>query len=190
MGPAITSYTPQLLELGLRGLADGDAEVQSNAAFLVGTLATSSGTDLSGQYRQMLSALQPLFNVSGDKKETIRARDNACGAIARMMLKNQAAVPVDQVLPPVIAALPLQQDFEPYTNLFEVFFRLASENNATLIGHLDQLTAVFADVLAKQKSAKNEAAQPLAAPTHARLLELVRALPGDKVQAAGLNQYL
>lgn len=107
-----------------------------------------------------------------------------------MMLKNQGAVPIEQVLPPVIAALPLQQDFESYTNLFEVFFRLASENNATLIGHLDQLTAVFADVLAKQKSAKSEAAQPLAESTHARLLELVRALPEDKVQAAGLSQYL
>jgi hypothetical protein len=190
MGPAITSYTPQLRELGLRGLADADAEVQSNAAFLVGTLVSSSSTDLSGQYGQMLSALQPLFSIKEDKKETIRARDNACGAIARLILKNQAAIPVEQVLPPLIAALPLQQDFEPYTNLFEVFFRLASENNPTLVAHLDQITAVFAHVLAAQKSAKNEAAEPLAKETHARLLELVRALPADKVQNAGLNQYL
>ena len=190
MGSAITSYTPQLLELGLRGLADSESEVQSNAAFLVGCIATSSNTDLSRQYGQILAALQPLFNVNDDKKDSIRARDNACGAIARLMLKNQAAIPVEQVLPPLIAALPLQQDFEPYTNLFEVFFRLASENNPTLIGHLDQLTAVFAHVLAAQRSAKNEAAQPLAESTHARLLELVRALPADKVQNAGLNQYL
>lgn len=97
---------------------------------------------------------------------------------------------VFQVLPHVIAALPLTQDFEPYTPLFECFFRLASENDQTLVAHLDALLPVFSKVLQAQIAAKDEAAQPLAPSTHTRLLELIRALPADRVQSAGLSQYL
>lgn len=190
MGPNITSYTPQLLQIGLAALADADSEVTSNAAFLVGTLVSVSSTDLSGQYSTLLGALEPLFYPKDDKKESIRARDNACGAIARMVTKNQAAVPLERVLPPIIAALPFTQDTEPYTSVFEMFFTLFAQNNQVLLGSVDQLLPAFGKVLEEQRSAKNEAAQPLAATTHASLLELVKALPGDKVQAAGLQQYL
>lgn len=190
MGPAITSYTPQLLELAVRGLADEDSEVKSNAAFLAGCLVQASSTDLSPQFGQIFGSLQGLFSVPDEKKESLRARDNACGAIARLMLKNQGAVPVDQVLPPVIAALPLQQDYEPYSVLFELFFQLASSGNQTFINNLDPLLVVFAQVLSTQTTAKTEAAQPLAASTHQKLLELIRALPQERVQAAGLAQYI
>ena len=191
LGEMITSYTPQLLQLGLEALADADSEVTSNAAFLVGTLVSSSSTDLSDQYGRILSALQPLFIIKEDKaKETIRARDNACGTVARMILRDPEAVPLEQVLPSVIAALPLQHDFEPYTNLIEVFFNLTSAKHALLGTYLDQLLVAFAQVLNKQTQAKNESAQPLGSASHARLLELIRILPADKVQSAGLQQYL
>lgn len=190
MGEAITSYTPQLSQLAQAALADEDPEVQSNAAYFVGTLTSASSQDLSSQYGPIFALLQNLFAPKNDKKETMRARDNACGAIARMILKNRSAVPIEQVLPPVIAALPLTQDFEPYTPLFECFFRLASEHDATLASNLDGLLPVFAKVLQDQTSAKDEISRPLAASTHSRLLELIRALPADRVQAAGLAQYI
>lgn len=190
MGSSITSYTPQLLQLGLQGLADEHAEVTSNAAFLVGTLVQSTTTDLSRQFPQLLAALQPLFTLKSQDKDSVRARDNAVGAVSRLILKNPAAVPLQQVLPPVLGAMPLVQDMEPYTPFFEAVFTLFSANNPVLVAHLDQLIQVFAQVLATQASAKNEAAQPLAAETHAKLLQLIRALPQDKVQAAGLTQYL
>lgn len=190
MGEAITSYTPQLLQLAQAALGDEDPEVQSNAAYFIGTLTSASSQDLSSQYGAIFASLQNLFVLKNDKKETFRARDNACGAIARMILKNRAAVPIDQVLPPVIAALPLTQDFEPYTPLFECFFRLAGENDVTLANNLDGLLPIFSKVLQDQTSAQDEISRPLAASTQSRLLELIRALPADRVQAAGLSQYL
>lgn len=97
MGDAITSYTPQLSQLALAALNDEDSEVQSNAAYFVGTLVSASSQDLSPQYGQAFGSLQGLFNLKSDRKEAVRARDNACGAIARMILKNKAAVPIEQV---------------------------------------------------------------------------------------------
>lgn len=190
MGEAITSYTPQLLQLATAALNDEDPEVQSNAAYFIGTLTSSSGQDLSSQYGTIFASLQNLFNLKNDKKESYRARDNACGAVARMIMKNRAAVPVEQVLPGVVSALPLTQDFEPYTPLFECFFRLASENDQTLVNSLDALLPVFSKVLQDQTNAKDEISRPLASSTYNRLLELIRALPGDRVQAAGLSQYI
>merc|ERR1711939_566140 len=104
MGPAIQPYTSQLLQLGVQGLQDDDFEVKSNAAYLVGTIISSSPENLSGQYGQVFGVLQPLFSAADDKKEVIRARDNACGAVARMILKGGEALPLDQILPPLIAA--------------------------------------------------------------------------------------
>lgn len=190
MGEAISSYTPQLLQLAQAALNDEDPEVQSNAAYFIGTLTSSTSQDLSSQYGAIFSSLTNLFTLKNEKKETFRARDNACGAIARMILKNRAAVPVEQVLPGVISALPLTQDFEPYTPLFECFFRLAGENDQTLANNLDALLPVFAKVLQAQTSAKDEISRPLAASTQSRLVELIRVLPGDRVQAAGLSQYI
>ena len=190
MGQAITPYTAQLMQLGMLALADEHAEVTSNAAFFVGCLVYASSNDLSGEYTRILAALQSLFMVKPNDKDSLRARDNACGAVARLILKNPNAVPLEQVLPPVLAALPLTQDNEPYTNLVECFFSLLSSGNPTLIAHIDQLLSIFGQVLATQTSAKTEAARPLAAVTHAKLLDLLRALPQDRVQAAGLTQYL
>src|SRR5262245_44060414 len=103
MGSSIDSYTSQLLQLGLQGLNDDDFEVKSNAAYLVGTVITASSQNLSDQYNQILGSLQPLFASTSDKKEVIRARDNACGTVARMILKGGDSLPLDQILPPVIA---------------------------------------------------------------------------------------
>ena len=93
-------------------------------------------------------------------------------------------------MPPVIASLPLTQDFEPYTTLFECFYTLLSSSNPVLVANLDHLLSVFSQVLHTQTTATAETAQPLAAVTHAKLLDLIRALPRDKVEAAGLTQYI
>jgi hypothetical protein len=97
MEAAVTPFTDSLFPLFLRALADPEAEVQSNAAFAMGSLIYRSQTDLSSQHLTVLGALHPLFNPAADSTRKDNARDNACGAVARMMLKNIAAVPLDQV---------------------------------------------------------------------------------------------
>lgn len=83
----------------MSSLSDPESEVQSNGAFAMGSLIYHSQTDLSAQYPSILMALHPLFAASapGGSVKKENARDNACGAVARMILKNIDAVPLDQV---------------------------------------------------------------------------------------------
>lgn len=99
MESGVTPFTNDLYPLFLRSLKDVESEVQSNGAFAMGCLIFHSQSDLSPQYLTILSALHPLFESSSASAATKKenAKDNACGAVARMILKNIAAVPLDQV---------------------------------------------------------------------------------------------
>lgn len=122
----------------MTSLSDPEAEVQSNGAFAMGTLIFHTQTDLTPHYPSILQALHPLFKATspGGPVRMENARDNACGAVARMILKNIDAVPLEQVrfffsffflrlhpfkliptphffqvLPIFVQALPLTRDF-------------------------------------------------------------------------------
>ncbi|KAF7423065.1 hypothetical protein PC9H_010259 [Pleurotus ostreatus] len=92
--------------------ATPEAEVLSNAAFAAGLLIESSDIDLSQQHLHLLGALQPLFVLAPDAPAgKLNARDNAAGAIGRTIIRNTAAIPLGQVLPVFIDALPLKNDY-------------------------------------------------------------------------------
>ena len=99
MESGVTPFTDSLFPLFLRSLGDPEAEVQSNGAFAMGSLILHSQSDLSSQYLTVLGALHPLFeaNTPNGPARRDNARDNACGAVARMILKNVEAVPLEQV---------------------------------------------------------------------------------------------
>ena len=87
-----------ILQLLFVAVGDADIQVQSNCAFALGMLVENSDTDLSSQYLHLLTALRPLFDVpEGALLVNLNARDNAIGAVARMIIKNTEAVPLDQV---------------------------------------------------------------------------------------------
>lgn len=188
MKGAITPSTEPLLELFYRALSDDDAEVSSNAAFAAGLLVENSDIDLSPQYLHLLAALRPHFTVAPDAPSAkFNARDNAAGAVSRLIVRNTAAVPLDQVLPVVIGVLPLKNDFLENRAVFRAIFHLFRTAPAVLVPYVDQLLPVFAHVL--DPSAPDQ----LGDETRAELLNLVNALHAEspaKVQAAGLAPYV
>ena len=108
----VTQWTEPLLELFYTALGDTDAEVQSNAAFATGLLIENSQQDLSPQYLPILSKLKPLFDVvpTASPPARLSAKDNAAGAVGRMIVKNTGALPLDQALPIFIGTLSLFSD--------------------------------------------------------------------------------
>ena len=86
------------MQLLFLALGDSDLQVQSNGSFASGMLVENSEADLSSQYLHLLAALRPLFEVpEGAPSARLNARDNATGAVARMIIKKTEAVPLDQV---------------------------------------------------------------------------------------------
>jgi importin-4 len=111
---SITPFTEPLFGLLLEACTDSkaDIDVKTNAAFALGTLIDASEQDLAGQFGTVLSALHPLFEATGEDEQG--ARDNACGAVARMIFKNAAAVPLEQVSPAPSTVVNSADTVSPY----------------------------------------------------------------------------
>ncbi|KAI0311667.1 ARM repeat-containing protein [Amylostereum chailletii] len=185
---AVTQWTQTLFELFYRALSDPDAEVQSNAAFAAGLLVENSERDLSQQYLPLLQVLRPLFDVPVDAPAARKnARDNAAGAVARLITKNAGALPLEQVLPVLFGALPLQHDRLENRPVFRAIFHLFRTQPQALGPYWDGLLAVFVQVL------DPSVPEQIADETRAELIQLVGALGAQdaaKVQAAGLGAFL
>ncbi|KAG6857456.1 hypothetical protein H0H87_003523 [Tephrocybe sp. NHM501043] len=188
MKEAITPTTQPLLELFYRALSDPDAEVQSNAAFAVGQLVENTQHDLAPQYIQLLGALRPLFNVTPDSSAAqLNAKDNAAGAVGRLIVRNTSAIPLDQVLPIFVNALPLKNDYLENRPAFRAIFHLFQTNGAALLPFLDRLLQVFGHVL--DPSQADQVGDEIRADL-IKLIAMINAEDPAKVQASGLAVFL
>ncbi|EGG06329.1 uncharacterized protein MELLADRAFT_43549 [Melampsora larici-populina 98AG31] len=194
LGASIGPFIEELLPLGLRAIADEDVEVRSNAAFYLGSLAFWSEVDLSSQYIEILKGLQPLFTVPDNsfREKSERARDNAAGAVARMIIKNKAALPLEQVLPLYFEALPLKQDFAESAKCFDAVILLIREQHPLVQPHFDHILAVFAHVLPTATPPAPEEKAMITIETRAKIVQLLQDLNTqvpDQLAARGLNTY-
>jgi hypothetical protein len=94
----ITPFTQNILALLSKALQDSEAEVRSNAAFAAGALIEWSDLDLSSHFSELMQVLHGYFNVTAETpKDQLNAKDNAVGCVARMIVKNPTAMPLDAV---------------------------------------------------------------------------------------------
>jgi hypothetical protein len=188
MKGAISPHTQPLLELFYLALSDSETTVLSDAAFALGLLVENSQVDLSQQYLQLLRALRPIFVVSSDSPAVaLTAKDNAAGAVGRLIVRNSAAIPLDQVLPVFIEALPLKNDYLENRPVFRALFHLFSTNGSALYPFMDRLLPVFTYVL---DSPGEEQITEGIRTELIHLIALINQEVPEKVQAAGLGKYL
>ncbi|KAG8748057.1 hypothetical protein FRC10_009809 [Ceratobasidium sp. 414] len=188
MKGGVTPFTQDVFTLISQGFSDEDAEVRSNAAFAMGVLVENSEVDMSGQYLAILTALRPYFDVAGGAPHShFNAKDNATGCVARMLLKNAGSMPLDQVMPVFIGALPLKHDFLENRPVFRAIFHISKTSPDSLAPQIDHLLAVFAFVLDPDSS------DMIGDEIRAELIQLIKGLGGsvpDKVKSVGLGAYL
>jgi len=188
MKGAVTPSTEPLLELFYQALGDPDAEVLSNAAFAVGLLTEYSEVDLSPQYLPLLAALRPLFTVTSDTpSQRLNAKDNAAGAVGRLIVRNTSAVPLDQVLPVFVDALPLKNDYLENRPVFRAIFHLIRTNGAALSPYMDRLLNVFAVVL--DPNGPDQVGDEIRG-EFIQLIGHLNAQDPAKVQGAGLSAFV
>ena len=188
MKDAISPHTQPLLELIYLALSDSESTVLSDAAFALGLVVENSQVDLSQQYLQLLGALRPIFVVTADASAVkLNAKDNAAGAVGRLIVRNTAAIPLDQVLPVFIDALPLKNDYLENRPVFRALFHLFRTNGPALYPFMDRLLSVFTFVL---DSPGEEQITEGIRTELIHLLALINQEVPEKVQAAGLGKYL
>jgi importin-4 len=122
MAAAVADHTDMLLTVLLRRLSDEDPEVKSNAAYAVGLLVEHS-PDEAKVLASLLSVFQKLEPMLAEGGEA-RIRDNAAGCVARVVLRYPGRVPLEQVLPSLIEALPLREDYEENKPVYDMVVKL------------------------------------------------------------------
>jgi len=144
MEAAVTPYTEKLLKLLLKRLSDTDPETKSNAAYATGQLILNS-TDTNTympHYGTILQKLEPMLQV-----QEARIKDNAAGCISRMTMAHPDQIPLGQVLPALVGLLPLKDDFEENSPVYECILKLYESNEPTVQQLTPKLIPVFEAVL-------------------------------------------
>lgn len=92
----------------------------------------------------ILQGIYPCFTASDKQDPAIL--DNACGAVARIITSHQS-VPLDQILPVLLNALPLRDDYNENEPVFSALMYLIATGNAVIAKHMPKLCSVFAQVI-------------------------------------------
>lgn len=126
-GDAISPYTESLGSALARRLSDPDALAKSNAAYAIGLLVLNSSDTAKTfpLYPRLWEKLEPLLSV-----KEMRMTDNVAGALSRLMLKNPDAGFVSEALPAVVNALPLEEDYEENSPIYQNIYKLCKLNHS------------------------------------------------------------
>uniref|UniRef100_A0AAQ4RNK4 Importin 4 n=1 Tax=Gasterosteus aculeatus aculeatus TaxID=481459 RepID=A0AAQ4RNK4_GASAC len=108
-----SKLSKRLLPVLVAGVRDSDSEVRNNSVFGLGCLAQATGP-ICVDYPMMLSVFSNMLT----RESNLRVIDNLCAALCRMIMTNVEAIPLEQVLPALVAHLPLKEDLEENKTVF------------------------------------------------------------------------
>ncbi|KAK1386133.1 importin-4 [Heracleum sosnowskyi] len=143
MGAPISGYVDALMPLVLKELASPEATNRRNAAFCAGELCKNGGDSALKYYADVLRCLYPLF---GESEPDDAVRDNAAGAVARMIMVRPDVVPLNQVLPVFLKVLPLKEDHEESMVVYSCVCNLVLTSNSQMLSLVPELVNLFAQV--------------------------------------------
>ncbi|KAL8520951.1 hypothetical protein ACS0TY_011484 [Phlomoides rotata] len=143
MGAPIASYVDTVMHLVLKELGSPEATNRRNAAFCVGELCKNGVNSVLKYYADILSRLYPLF---GESEPDNAVRDNAAGAVARMIIANPESISLNQVLPVFLQVLPLKEDYEESKSVYGCICELVLSSNPQILPFVPQLVNIFAQV--------------------------------------------
>jgi hypothetical protein len=108
IGDGCVPYIPTLLPVLAAGLQDGNPGLRRNSAFCCGILCKEGTAAMQPYFLQILAGLEPLIK----EDEESEVRDNAVGAMARMLLAAPEHVPIPAILQVIFDNSPLDGDAE------------------------------------------------------------------------------
>jgi hypothetical protein len=153
LGPSSLNFVESVFPVVIQGLASDNFVLKANSAFCVGILAEISGDKLYAAYEQILHAVRPLFAADANDDVVV---DNACAAVARLILAGVAHVPLEHVLPVFLSALPLKADFDESNVVFSCLNGLVKSQNPAVVNFIPQIIEVYAKSLTPSSNVDEE----------------------------------
>ncbi|XP_059474979.1 importin-4-like [Neocloeon triangulifer] len=157
----------QLLPLLLKLAQDKVPDVRNNSIFALGELAFHGKDALFPHYAQILQVLSTVISKNDNGPQVL---DNICGAIARLIVTNVSAVPLDQVVPVFMMHLPLREDHGEIKPVFDSISCLYQMGAPQLANHIDKVILTAADVVGTDK---------VTADVAANIVELIKCIQRD-----------
>lgn len=143
LGHVVSAFVPQILPMLLKLTSDEDSDVRNNSLYGLGELALHGKNAVSSYYNDILKVLgDTVMNESN-----ARVRDNAIGAIARLIIADYTLLPLDAVFPLFINALPLQQDYVENKAVFKAILTLYQAGHVSVQPHVRTLLKIALTVL-------------------------------------------
>ncbi|XP_034562205.1 importin-4 isoform X2 [Notolabrus celidotus] len=137
----------RLLPVLVAGARDSDPEVRNNSVFGLGCLAQAAGPIVVTDYPMMLSVFSNMLTKESDR----RVIDNLCAALCRMIMSNADAVPLEQVVPALVAQLPLKEDLEENKTVYSCLAMLYTHSPALVLKAMKPIVAASTHVLGNKK---------------------------------------
>lgn len=156
MGPPIAGYVDRVMPTILKELASSEATNRRNAAFCVGEMCKNGGESTLKYYSDILRGLHPLF---GESEPDNAVRDNAAGAVARMIMVHPESIPLNQVLPVFLKVLPLKEDHEESMAVYSCVSTLVLSSNPQILALVPELVNLFAQVVVSPEETSEVKAQ-------------------------------
>eukprot|EP01040_Poterioochromonas_malhamensis_P002288 gene2288-2431_t len=163
LGSASLNYSDSVLPVlqSVLKQREGLETARRNAASCLGVLIEVAGEALVPRYLQFLRWLRPVCvrNETDEEEEDVGGADvdNALGAVARMILVASDAVPLNQVLPEMFAALPLREDFDECHAVFKAFLHLVEKNDPVILGMVEKLVPLLIESFGPDSEVPDEA---------------------------------
>lgn len=148
-GEFLEPFVDQLMPAFLHNFRDEDKEVRNNAIFGIGELALHGGPGMQRHFPAVLQSLSVRLGAETDP----RCLDQIVGAVCRLILANKSAVPLAEVVPVVLANLPLKEDLDEYAVVFKCIRLLYSDGDVNVKAGLAKILEISATVYGQKKLA-------------------------------------
>lgn len=159
-GPAALKYVESVMPLIKAGLADQMESVRRNSAYCVGVLVQATGLTLAPHFMSILQSLYPLCTRAADKMASDTGGadvDNALSSVARIIkIGGAALIPLAQVLPVMLAALPLRSDTTEGPNIYGCLIDLVVSGDASTLTLMPLVLNAFGETLTVNSNAVAE----------------------------------
>ncbi|KAL3195368.1 hypothetical protein MRX96_015838 [Rhipicephalus microplus] len=159
----IGPFCRPLQQIFLNGMRDPNGEVRSNAVYGLGVLIKNAREILQPEYPALLEALSTMLA----REDNRHAKDNICGAVAKLLLVGVTVVPVEQIFPVLLQQLPLQEDFEENDSVFHCICYLCGIGHEVVMKNLPAILRIILKVIQTDQ---------ITIETRVNLLHLVKSL--------------
>eukprot|EP00611_Tribonema_gayanum_P025635 TRINITY_DN588_c0_g1_i2.p1 TRINITY_DN588_c0_g1~~TRINITY_DN588_c0_g1_i2.p1 ORF type:complete len:1076 (-),score=449.83 TRINITY_DN588_c0_g1_i2:206-3433(-) len=149
LGPVGPRYVPSVMPAVRKGLKDSDSRVVRNTCFCAGVLAEGAGESITPHVLELLQLLAPIFQKAGKGSTEGGLLDNAAAAVARIVMAAPGAVPMEQVLPALLSALPLKVDAQENETVYGCVIGLLKMRHPAALASLPAIMTVLAKALAE-----------------------------------------